>query len=735
MHKLEKILIISLILLYLSKIIDFSQYFFFYLINFLVFILLSIFGFKIYKSKAFGKKSTLIAVYSGIAIGFGVLSFSSVIRNLTEFVAFSLMIPNFLLFVFLSYNWRKSRKNNEENSEKINFIKKLWYRSSSLILLLIVLSLTPLHLINIYINKDVEELKNRGLRKVYIDKAKEFYRKNEFEKAIHYGELAIKSDSIGSPNDTIPWGYAHSLVYKGYKSLILKDIKAKDQSHKLKYFPKTYYHISKSYGSESEKKYIIQSFEAQVLKLEKQYEISDSLFIDCLNSLENSYKGLSYTRILHAWSISLSERGYNQDAKNYLATEIDLIKKDTTTYNNQEKPEEEFYIKANDISEAQSEIARIFQSEGKFLEADSYYKKAFENEYFNKSSSYLNSLSSYGYNLNHLGKYKKAKEIFKTLCKSSFEENNGENFNYLSALRGLNTVEFSLSNFDIIEKNCKKGLEINDKISEEKNEYYYDFHKQLGEVYIAQAKYDKALQEFRIASDNTEYSSFKYAVLYKNLSETNLKLGDYTSSLEYAEKASSEAFEQLGEKNNPYYTSFAQNEAYVNYTIGKLKKSKELYELSYSNDTLFQLKENLSFSNTLNGLGLLKFERNKLKQAETLFENSKQIIENKIGQNNFHFATILHNQASLEFKKGNNNNAKDMFAKSTEIIKNILSENHDLIADNYFGLGEIAFKEKKYSEALEFFEKSDTIYKSIFKNENIKTENTQLKIEQCKKKI
>lgn len=737
MKKTEIVALGILLLAYLNNIFNLFEISLFAFFNILVFLIISIAGYKLYKPKTYSNeiKASFFAVFCGLAFSLGILSFGAKIWNHSNTVTLVLAIPNFILFSFLLFNIVKSRKNKV--SERRHYYSKLFIRSSLLVVLVITILALPYYILNVYINKESTVLHNRGLATLYYNKSMDFSSEEKFDLALNYAKKSLHSSEIAwGKNDTNIFA-AYEALYTSYSGLIKEEYSNGNEENVLQYAKAIKKPIKIWFGDSTKQEALTNTFVAKIHQDRGNYELSDSLYIQSLHILERYYKtkNVTYVRVLNLLANSYRNQSYFKDAESLYKTSLYHLENDTIKYTNVKNPSTAISTiptcKANTYAEMAWNYT-LFQQNDK---ATVFFDKAFKIPTYKNHENYSLTLTRQAYNYLYNDDFNQAKKIMDNALAVALEKYGEADYNYISALKGLITINTSLGNYKQAEKGCIKAIALLAKITDKKDEFYARLIYAYGEIKYALADYKSSAELFNQALEYSKENTPQYANILGSISTLNGNLTNYAVALKQAEKASEIAVLFFDDENSPNLPEFFRKEAYINYLIGRYTAANKLYTRSFRIDTLNKNQKKTSFASTLNGIGLIKTQKNKYKEADTLFEKSLKIYKSIFGENHPNYATLLYNKACLELERKKLDASEKLFNRSLNIFKEVINDKHDMVADNLVGLGEINIKRNKFQYALNYFEEAITIYKEKFVPEHKKIVLTADYIEFCKKRI
>ena len=258
--------------------------------------------------------------------------------------------------------------------------------------------------------------------------------------------------------------------------------------------------------------------------------------------------------------------------------------------------------------------------------------------------------------------------------------------------------------------------------------------KQFGDIKYLQASYDSAEFYYQFALKYSTAKTSLQASTQLALSRLNIKLMKISKAQDYSISASENAYYIFKGDYNSSLIPYLENEAYLLNLLNRNPISENLYLKCLTIDTANQNKKGLTFSQTLNGLGLIKTKTKRLSEADTLFDVSLKILEEHAEKEHPDYAIVLFNKGYLKLAEGKIKESEELFNEALLINIKKLGANHDIVADNYYALGEVKLKNLMLNDALDYFKKAEIIYKSKFKSDHLKMVATTTQILNIKKK-
>jgi CHAT domain-containing protein/tetratricopeptide (TPR) repeat protein len=276
------------------------------------------------------------------------------------------------------------------------------------------------------------------------------------------------------------------------------------------------------------------------------------------------------------------------------------------------------------------------------------------------------------------------------------------------------------------------------------------FHREAGEVWYANGKFNLAEKKFIAAKLAYEKANLKEDIGYlKTISNQGLlyaTMGRFTQAEEFTGEALTMRKTKYGDNNtsvaaslNNYgvlkYNLARYNEAekYFETSVGIMKannlQTAMPYAIALNNQAmLFQavgrfeeaektLKEAIAIAEKLqssksknhlkflSNLALLYQQMGKYPEAETIYLG----MEKKLGKNNPDYAAMLNNQAALYMVMGKEDKVEDLLKRSAAIYKSNFSEENPAYAKAISDLGNFYRYKTKYTDADPLLQKALSI--------------------------
>jgi len=326
--------------------------------------------------------------------------------------------------------------------------------------------------------------------------------------------------------------------------------------------------------------------------------------------------------------------------------------------------------------------------------------------YYIKTNEHKNALKQFENSLDCLDKQNQNSPKFK-----------------MAALMSTANINIALSDFLEAKKVIQKGYDIIQGNSFEcKGKYLSNFNSIEADLLYVKGNLSKALELYYTSNKNNSLCN-EIEDDYINARIAFLESEFY--NFDKVEKLTQNVLSELA-----YYNSITPSNLVIHNCIANAntsinpKLSDSLYKVSIEISKKYKQQESLSYSNAINGLGVLALNKNKYKIADSLFLESAT-IENKL----FDKATVnklitLTNLLESKAKQKENKLFNQYYNDNVEII-NELNLNETIYEANIYTIkGDYL----KNNQSLEFYKKALVIYQAIFNEDHPKITYLKSKI-------
>ncbi len=234
--------------------------------------------------------------------------------------------------------------------------------------------------------------------------------------------------------------------------------------------------------------------------------------------------------------------------------------------------------------------------------------------------------------------------------------------------------------------------------------------------YIAYARGSVAKQDVRWKDAAEHYlraaqlaPCFKTLIMAQRLTSD---MGDYDSSLSFAEDARKAAIAEYGEGSEEHANSL-NNLAVIYLIQEQYKEAEPLYKQT------LDIKKNIfgdkhkSTANTLSNLAGLYQKQERYKEAEPLLKESIIIKKELLGESHPDTAISINNLAEIYVEQGMHQKAEPLLNEALKIRQKSLRKNHPSIANSLNSLAVFYHIQKRYKEADNFYLQAMEIVETI----------------------
>ncbi|SFJ39916.1 tetratricopeptide repeat protein [Myroides guanonis] len=766
MKKIEKIVLLITVVIYLLAFIDFGSYeglynVIFYTIHLVWMFIYGMLGYRVLKLHGDYIYLSMIGGFSfAMAIFAFLIAFYSVEVDGLRMLVF--LGPNYVIAIGISIVLLIGKL----FSKDFQFLKPIWCRSLILALFVTFFIYTPRYS-KVY-TKTMLALHNGNKPLWYNLKALDYmvaYEKfrddGKVDKAIEAAEIgveyALKWVNLGHENFFTEFKTrAQVLLLEDYESNTIKeDFSWLLGDEDFNKFRGAIEQLMDAYLAKAESEMDVNNYEEAISFLNRTFVLSEIL--------KNESEGWNLHMISVFWKLAISSMRLNEleNAEYFNSLTSELIAKTET--------EKQFYVGDFLMNIAELAVKRQeYDAAIKFLEeALNYFEVDPQNKNYKKykvltytdlaqnymltdgieeAEHYLQlALELYDEKQNNadiahmypkvvlnqaLLRYLKqdyygCKEIlernFNLIPEGSFEY---ITFNMLFHFY-IAQCNYVLSEYEASEKSLKEALEYANKGESVRSELIL----LSANLNFAVGNYDKAatlFQEVSVLYEQTNNES-GFIPLYMHLANFYVKLIDYSKAEEYLEESTSLSKEEgymVVARNLEFYNTMA----YVNYHLGNYQKADSIYsEVIHYNESKGEPNA-ASSGSAKNGLGLVKMDTRKHEEAERLFKESIESYKLNFEGKHAHLGTVYLNYAIVMIKTNQLEKASQLLSDSNAVFSAFYKPTHDLFGDLYYEYGVLYEKKNDAILAKQFFQKALRIYTDAFGENNLKVKLIKQKL-------
>ena len=195
------------------------------------------------------------------------------------------------------------------------------------------------------------------------------------------------------------------------------------------------------------------------------------------------------------------------------------------------------------------------------------------------------------------------------------------------------------------------------------------------------------------------------ATAYHDLGETYWYLCDYSTSLEYNQKALDIRLKVLGEKNDKTAESY-NDLGLVFYALGDYDKAFELISKAMTIREEVVGFNHPDMAESYNNIGLIRWKIEDCSSALEYYLKSLNIYEETLGSEHRKTALMSYCVGLIKYEQGNYAEALDYCSKAIAVYEKVLGEEHPEIIPVFIAIGFINFSSFNITDALFHFSKA-----------------------------
>lgn len=274
------------------------------------------------------------------------------------------------------------------------------------------------------------------------------------------------------------------------------------------------------------------------------------------------------------------------------------------------------------------------------------------------------------------GKYKEAESY----CKQAFEaiENDPEMgsdcANMAMVMNNFAALYAQLSRMDEAEQFYKQAIAIGEKLYGKDSPNVSIGRLNLGQLYYDWGNFKDARKvlEDSLSTFKTPESkaTMFYAVCLHHMGELNRLEGNYKLSEQFFKQAVSEAASSIG-KNHPYYAGALQNLGELYTRLGRYKEAETLYNEALA---IYERQPNPEFpgkAKIWHELAFLYEEQGKYEQATEMCQKALKLREKIFGKKHGEYAASLNCLATIYSSEGKYKEAEPLLIECLDVRKSV----------------------------------------------------------------
>jgi tetratricopeptide (TPR) repeat protein len=435
--------------------------------------------------------------------------------------------------------------------------------------------------------------------------------------------------------------------------------------------------------------------------LEEKYS---SNLDEVLDDLANHF----YFAEHHAKSVKYNELAGDKAAKNYFNNKalnfyehlINNIEEKLLVLN---KKDSNYIKKIEQLIGISSKKGSILQRIGKWKEAKEIYKTALKlSEEIGDKKRIANSNGHLGEQLQLLGNYEKAMECFEK--KLTLDEELGDKKGIAITFEYMGNVYYNQGNYAKVIECCEKRLTISEELGDKSG--ISRAVGNMGNVYFAQGNYVKGMECYEKTLKICEELEDKKGIslVIGNMGNIYYLQGNYAKAIECCEKHL-KISEEIGDKSG--ISRAVGNMGNVYFSQRNYVKGMEYYEKNLKINE--ELGDKYGILRTFNNMGNIYYMQGNYATTIECYEKSLKISE-ELGDKSG-ISRAVGNMGSIYGEQGNYEKAMECYKKNLKINEEL--EEKIEISSAVGNMGNIYYLQGNYNKAMECNEKALTIAKEI----------------------
>ena len=348
-------------------------------------------------------------------------------------------------------------------------------------------------------------------------------------------------------------------------------------------------------------------------------------------------------------------------------------------------------------------MARVYQKQGNYREAEGFYKRALaiREKALGQShpglNPFLNNLADV---YQSLRKYGEAEELLNRALAIKEKALGQSHPDVALALTNLANAYQRQHKYEQAEGLYKRALAIREKALGPSHPDVGESLDDLANMYTKQERYTEAESLYKRALTTWEGKRIPATALgtLNNLANIYEHQGKYEEAEAYHKRALAIGEEKLG-KDHPYVANTLNNLALVYEKRGKYGEAEGFYKRALTIKEAKLGKDHPSVADTLSNLAHLYEVNRKYENAEELYKRALAIKEAKLGDDHRDMAIVLNNLGRVYRAEGKLSEAEELYKRSLAITEARLGKEHYQLATPLNDLANLYKQQLKYVDA------------------------------------
>ena len=380
-----------------------------------------------------------------------------------------------------------------------------------------------------------------------------------------------------------------------------------------------------------------------------------------------------------------------------------------------------------DVAASLNNLAALYQSQGKYDEAERLYRRALANQEMVLGPAHPHV----GTSLNNLaavyqsqGKDGDAEVLYRRSLAIREKALGPKHPDVANSLNNLGEFYRRQGEYDEAERLYRRSLAIEERVLGPQHPDVAVSLNNLANLYHAQRKYDEAEPLLRRALAIKERAlgpqHLRVATSLGSLAELYHNQGRYDEAEPFFRRALAVWEKALGPEH-PNVATELNNLAGLYYDQGKYAAAEPLYQRALGILEKVRGPEHPDVATSLGNLALLYDSQGKSDEAEPLFRRALAVWEKALGPEHPDLIARLNKLAWLYFHQGKYGEAESLLRRSLGILEKVWGPEHPDLTTTLDNLALVYVRERKYGEAELLFSRSATILESALAQSDVAT--------------
>ncbi|MEA5594721.1 CHAT domain-containing tetratricopeptide repeat protein [Rivularia sp. UHCC 0363] len=377
-----------------------------------------------------------------------------------------------------------------------------------------------------------------------------------------------------------------------------------------------------------------------------------------------------------------------------------------------------------DVATSLNNLAGLYKVQGRYSEAELFYKKALEirkrilgNEHPYVTDS-LNGLATL---YHYQGRYPEVEPLYKQILEMRKRILGNEHPDVATSLNNLAELYRNQGRYSEAELFYKQALEMRKRIFGKEHPYVTDSLNGLAILYHYQGRYSeveplyKQVLEMRKRILGNEHPDV--AASLNNLAGLYVNQGRYSEAELFYKQALEMRKRILGNEHPDVATSL-NGLAILYHYQGRYSEVEPLYKQILEMRKRILGNEHPDVAASLNNLALLYLNQGRYLEAELFYKQALEMRKRILGKEHPDVAASLNDLAGLYEKQGRYSEAKPFYKQALEMRKRILGNEHLDVANSLNNLALLDLSQGRYSEVESLFKQALEMRKRLLGNEH-----------------